>query len=357
MFTLRYIPTPEHQIINPPMEMTEIPSKVSIALSGGIDSHYVLHVISALAPHLKEHRIGGICVDFEDSLHTDSELAKVIAEKYNVPLKVIKVDDPLADLQKLIEIVGEPRINLYQYYLYKESSPYLITGDGADELYLGYTFRYKKYLDNMNQCKTWQDRVKLYLQCHQNDWVTDQELLLPGFNWDKILEYFRQFFYSESHNVHPLYPVMMADLSGKLRYDFVPCNTKLSKSVGVEVIAPFLQEVEIRNALAIPITERYNYFTNIGKLPLRRMIDRMDTFKKGFSFDLVRYWIRKGFDIVNSKIHKDSRCFEYISRDWYNQHLSDTDVRYINKYLQIYALELYLEIVEKEPQIEMPILD
>lgn len=328
------------------MEMTAIPDTVSIALSGGIDSHYLLHIITTLAPNLKENHLEGICIDFEDSLHTESEMAKIIADKYDVSLKVVKIDDPLADLPKLIEIVGEPRINLYQYYLYQNSKPYLITGDGADETYLGYTFRYKKYLDSIRLCNTWQDRVSLYLMCHANDWVTDQDELFPKFNWDLILNYFKQFFYFD-YGDNALYPVTMADLSGKLRYDFCPMNTKLSKYVDIEVICPFLQEVEIRSAITTPISDRYNYETNMGKLPLRRMINRMDTYKKGFGFDVVRYWIRKGFEKVTEKINKDSLCFNYISRDWYNKHLSDTTIPYINKYLQILALEHYLEMVEE----------
>ena len=69
--------------------------------------------------------------------------------------------------------------------------------------------------------------------------------------------------------------------------------------------------------------------TNTGKILLRKRLNRMDNHKRGFGFDLVAYYLRKGYDIVHNKINKDSLIFEYISKDWFNRHISDIDIRYV----------------------------
>lgn len=375
MFTLRYIPNEDHQIKELQDIPEHLPHRINMTLSSGIDSHYILHTFS-LMPNFRASNYEALCVDFIDTRDGDepeSVKAKQIAEKYGVDFVKVTIDDPLEDLAELISIVKEPRWNLYQYYLYllaKERTGVLITGDGADELYLGYTFRYQKYLDSVFKCKTWEDKAKLYLQCHANDWVKDQEQLFyqnrhttPPFNWNLIINHLKQYFYdgffTESADKIGdknlmLGPVILADINGKLRYDYIPSNTKLAKKAGIELLTPFLTPHEFENSLKnYSITEKYNYEKNIGKIPLRHLLNRMtDNHKRGFGFDLVKYWQRKGFDRIAKKINKDSLCFEYINIDWWNKHLSDISVPYINKFLQIYSLELYLELIDKEQIVE-----
>ena len=95
-------------------------SRISLALSGGIDSGFTLVMIRKLFPDLD---IDSICVGFGDD---DDEItrAKVIAEKYDCNFHELIVNNVLEDLPKLITIAGEPRWNLYQYYALEESKKY-----------------------------------------------------------------------------------------------------------------------------------------------------------------------------------------------------------------------------------------
>ena len=363
MFTLRFIPTPNHDIGEVYKPNRPPKPKASIGLSSGIDSHYLLHIIKS-NPIFTNTDLQGICIDFKDSRGPkESDVAQQLADAYRIKLKKIVIDNPLKDLETLISVVKEPRYNLYQYYLYKESRDLLVTGDGADEFYLGYTFRYKKYLDHVYETNNWLDKVKLYLTCHENDWVKDQtKIFNKKFKWDLIYNYLRQYFVdlpeygpaSEDEELYRLGPVIAADMHNKLRFDFKPCNAKLAEYCNIDLVTPFIYPTTYIPLLTeMSNAEKYDYEENIGKIPLRKVVGRMDTIKRGFGFDLVGFWLRKGYDMFLKNINKDSFCWEYINKEWFIEHCDSKNIRYVNKFLQIYALEMYLkqlpEIQASEP--------
>lgn len=108
------------------------------------------------------------------------QYAKKITELMGTDFYNVTVDNPHKDLPLLISIIQEPRWNLYQYYfieISKHFSDVLFTGDGADELFGGYTFRYNKFLSLLNHSHDWKQRVSSYLDCNERDWISDQEKL------------------------------------------------------------------------------------------------------------------------------------------------------------------------------------
>lgn len=328
------------------------PSNISIALSSGVDSNLILYLLRDEFPKLD---INCITVSFDE--FTEAKVAKKSAENKSASFHEIIVDDPLRDLPSLIGIIKEPRWNIYQYYFLKKAknlSNIIFTGDGGDEVFGGYSFRYKKYLDNYDYKLEWKDKVRLYLDCHERDWVPDQNDMFDTtlqFDWEKIYSIFRQYF---DNNLTPLDQVFMADYYGKLMYDFVPTQQKFLDYFNLIGFAPLLEPSVIDMAFKMSPSLKYNYTKNIGKIPLRKIMsnrsdDTLSKTKLGFSLDLKNLWSRSAKEIVISTLDK-GRIFEdkIIQKNFYIRSLKridDTmDVRYISKLLQLLSLEIWYKM-------------
>ena len=327
------------------------PRGVSIGLSGGVDSTLVLSIIRNIYPSLP---ITAASVTFSDEMD-ESDEARRIAELFDCDSRVVSVENPLKDLKRLITMVGEPRWNLYFYYVIQEAGRHnhlMLTGDGGDELFEGYTFRYKKFSESVGRTSGWTERAALYVSCHERDWVPDQEKMFGHairFDWQKIYSMFREFF---DNPLDPLSQVFLADFDGKLLFDWVPANTHMYSNLGVDGFAPLLQEPVIDFATHIPPGMKYNPVSGEGKLILRNILKNHGVEvrggKRGFGMDLPTLWRRYGKDEVSNSLSDDSMIFtsELVSRDWFlraTRHIEATmDPRYINKMLGLLALEFWL---------------
>jgi len=170
------IPSIENSICNEIESNLESHSSkdISIALSGGVDSTLVLSLLRKTNPDLK---INAVSIKFANSVDETPAAAK-IAERFEAEHNVIQLENYLSELPKAISIIKLPFWDLHWYYVVKKSktlSKTIISGDGGDELFAGYTFRYKKFLSLTSENSTPLEKVKAYLQCHERDRVSDQE--------------------------------------------------------------------------------------------------------------------------------------------------------------------------------------
>jgi asparagine synthase (glutamine-hydrolysing) len=328
------------------------PKKISLALSTGVDSNLILSLIRDEYPKLD---IKCISVSFDEA--SEANYAKKIAESMGTDFYNVTVDNPLKDLPLLISIIQEPRWNLYQYYFIEKSKQFsnvLFTGDGGDELFGGYTFRYNKFLSLSNHNHDWKQRVRSYLDCHERDWIPDQEKLFGEtvrFDWYSIYSLLRKYF---DNKLDPLDQVFLADYHGKLIYDFIPTNDKFFNHFGLTGVSPLLDSKIIDMAFKIPASIKFIDKTNVGKIPLRKILSTLegsnvsDT-KIGFGMDLKNLWSTNAKEIViatlsNASIFRD----KIISGDFYNHMIKiieDTqNVRYISKMLQLLSLEIWYKM-------------
>ena len=156
-------------------------ARVAISLSGGVDSALVLGLIRRHFPNLN---VTAISVRFEDG-YDETEQAARVAESLGVERHiVVTVEDYMRDLPAAISAVALPMWDLHWYHVAKraaaESADILISGDGGDELFGGYTFRYRGFLSAGKSNVTTglaspDQRVRAYLGNHARDYVPDQE--------------------------------------------------------------------------------------------------------------------------------------------------------------------------------------
>lgn len=325
-----------------------------VSLSSGIDSTLCLALLRKTFPQEKIVAVCGVFGKDQD----ESKRAREIARKFDADFKVIYMDSIFTNMPEIISISGKPRWNTYQHVIAREAKKHgdvLITGDGADEIFGGYTFRYNKFLNLLQPKDNWRIKTINYLECHNRDWVPDQEYLFGSaikFNWNEIYSYFRSYF---SNNLHPLEQVMLADYNGKLLYDFLPTSFSIFKYYGINGFQPFRDKEVVDFALRIPIRQKYDPINQKGKLVLRKIAKRLGVEhideKKGFSPSLWFDWKDHGKKICQTYLmQKDSQIFKkkLINYNWvlrsFERVENDGDVRYLNRLISIFALEIWCRI-------------
>lgn len=331
--------------------------KIAIALSGGVDSTLALSVLRNCIPN----EVEAISIKFADSVD-ETPLAANIAERLGVKQNVVYVENYLAELPKAISIIKLPFWDLHWYYVTKRAqtiSKYLVAGDGGDELFGGYTFRYNKFLNLVNYNSSPPERVKSYLQCHERDNVPDQDKIFgsrTGFSWkiihDQLVPYF-------DNSLPLLDQVLLADYNGKLLYNFLPVNTALHHYFDIKAIAPILSKEMISYATHIPYSQKYDRTTDTGKILLRKLLvkykmdDLISTTKLGFNVNTISLWKNFGHKLCK-KYLESSRIVqdEWINQSWIDAYLDkrdDLEIRYVNKLLGLLALEIWYRLfVTKE---------
>lgn len=333
--------------------------RVVVALSGGVDSVLVLALLRKTFPDIN---IDAISVKFIDSVD-ETKIASSLASQFNTNHHVITIDNFLEDLPKAISIIKMPFWDTHWYHLSKAAKQFsniLVSGDGGDELFGGYTFRYKKFLSKINENMNSEDKIKLYMECHERDWVPDQEKIfgeVSNFSWNEIYSQIRINFENE---LEELDQVFLADINGKLLYNWMPINSSFHDYFKIKSVTPLLSDEMLQYALHIKNSLKYDRSNSIGKIPLRKILlkyvnpDLITQSKQGFSVNTVSLWKNHGKELCNNYL-TDARIVKdgWIRQEWISKHLKNVednlDVRYVNKFLGLLAFEVwYRMFVTKE---------
>ena len=326
--------------------------KIGISLSSGIDSTLVLALLRKEFPSTD---IESISVKFSESTD-ETDISKKISEKFQTNHHILEIDNFLEELPKAISIVKQPFWDLHWYYLVKKMKSLtnvFLSGDGGDELFGGYTFRYKKFLELTNENSNTKEKIISYLNCHERDWVPDQELIFGNeckFNWEEIYQILEPYFNNSLSN---LTQVFLADYNGKLLHNMQPLYSSIHEHFDIQNITPIQNNQSIKLSCQIPNSMKYDYKTNSGKILLRHLVEKFDiknlisSKKQGFSVNTVNMWNSYGKMIFLHYFDK-SRLIEdkILNLNWIEKYVnkSTIDVRYVNKLLGILALEIWYRL-------------
>jgi asparagine synthase (glutamine-hydrolysing) len=333
-------------------ELDSNSKKIGISLSSGIDSTLVLALLRKEFPSTD---IESISVKFSESID-ETDVSKKISEKFDTNHHILEIDNFLEELPKAISIVKQPFWDLHWYYLVKRMknlTNVFLSGDGGDELFGGYTFRYKKFLELTNENSSTKEKIISYLNCHERDWVPDQELIFGNeckFNWEEIYQILEPYFNNSLSN---LTQVFLADYNGKLLHNMQPLYSSIHAHFDIQNITPIQNNQSIKLSCQIPNSMKYDYKTNSGKIILRHLVEKFDvqnlisSKKQGFSVNTVNMWNSYGRIIFLHYFDK-SRLIEdkILNLNWIEKYVnkSTLDVRYVNKLLGILALEIWYRL-------------
>jgi asparagine synthase (glutamine-hydrolysing) len=264
----------------------------------------------------------------------------------------------LSELPKALSIIKLPFWDVHWFYVVKKAnqlSKVLVSGDGGDELFGGYTFRYEKFLANHKPSFSPLEKTRLYLDCHQRDWVPDQDKMFgknAKFSWNEIHQQISIHF---DNSLSPLNQVFLADFNGKLLYNWIPLNKSFHDYFGVRSLSPMLSDELISYATHLAPVAKYNNEKKVGKIPLRELLSKhvpkelISSEKHGFSVNTVNLWKADGEEfcerfLLNGRTIEDG----WINGEWVNTKLSqlksNQDVRYVNKFLGLLAFEIWYRI-------------
>ena len=326
--------------------------KIGISLSSGIDSTLVLALLRKEFPTTE---IESVSVKFSESVD-ETNASKKISEKFNTNHHVLEIDNFLEELPTAISIVKQPFWDLHWYYLVKKMKTLtnvFLSGDGGDELFGGYTFRYEKFMNLTNENSTSKEKIISYLNCHERDWIPEQKMIFDKqckFSWDEIHQILNPFF---NNSLPRLTQVLLADYNGKLLHNMQPLYNLIHKEFDIQNVTPIINQELIELSCQLSNEMKYDSSTNKGKLPLLKILDKykitnlISSKKQGFSVNTVNMWELYAKKIFlyyfdNSRLIED----KIINSDWIKSNISknDLNVRYINKFLGLLALEIWYRL-------------
>jgi len=327
--------------------------KIGISLSSGIDSTLILALLREEYP---SNEIESVSVKFSESTD-ETNASKKISEKFQTNHHILEIDNFLEELPNAISIVKQPFWDLHWYYLVKKMKNFtnvFLSGDGGDELFGGYTFRYKKFLKLTNENSTTNEKIIAYLNCHERDWVPDQESIFDKenqFKWNDIYKILEPYF---DNTLPRLTQVFLADYNGKLTHNMQPLYKLIHDYFSIRNITPIQNEELIQFSCLLRNDQKYDFKSNLGKIILVNLLDKYNLKhltslqKQGFSVNTSNLWNTYGKKTFLHYFDK-SRLIEdkIINSDWIEKYISknNLDTRYINKFLGILALEIWYRLL------------
>ena len=92
-----------------------------------------------------------------------------------------------------------------------------------------------------------------------------------NFSWNDIYSKLTPYF---ENDLPPLNQVFLADINGKLLYNWIPLNSSFHKYFEMKSVTPLLSKELIEYSTSLDNSLKYNKNQRIGKLPLRKILEK-----------------------------------------------------------------------------------
>lgn len=353
--------------------------EVGAYLSGGMDSGTITALAARDLPNMRTFTCGfdlrsasGIELGMDEREKAEYMSYLYRTEHYQMVLKAGDMQQVLPTLTWHLEEprVGQSYPNFYVAQLASKFCKVTLAGDGGDELFAGYPWRYYRAVVN-DDFEHYVDKYYLYWQ-----------RLLPADSINKIFsplwsdishlstrEMFKNVFHSHASQLtrpedyinHSLYFEAKTFLHGLLVVE-----DKISMAHGLETRVPFLDNDLVDFAMKVPVslklgnlgevirldenepgpkTSKYFQKTRDGKLLLRRVMESYvpdeiaDGVKKGFSAPDASWFRGESIDYVQRCLMgKNALIFNYLDRSTIQSLINDHLTGKENRRLLIWSL-------------------
>jgi asparagine synthase (glutamine-hydrolysing) len=268
-------------------------------LSGGYDS-------SAMVLYMKNFGINPetFSIGFKNWEKSEHQFAQIVAAHLNVPNKYVIADENSLDLVNIMPLVyDEPiaDISIVPTYmvskLAKQNVKAVLSGEGADEIFGGYTWQHQFYeeLNNKNWLQTIksifkkQDTVSFYAQAMAMGWFDKEELenmLNPSLH--QFIPVDAHWFYRKNFksNLTPLKSIQYLDMKCFMGELVLTKIDRASMANSLEVRVPFLDHSLFEKIFSLKESQyfkknqtKYLLFENIKKYLPNSILNRK---KQGF---------------------------------------------------------------------------
>jgi len=268
-------------------------------LSGGYDSSAMVHFMKKLGINPETFSIG-----FNNWEKSEHQFAQIVATHLNVPNKYVIADEKSLDLVNIMpKVYDEPiaDISIVPTYmvskLAKQNVKAVLSGEGADEIFGGYTWQHQFYKEIYNK-KWWQkvksifikqDTVNYYANAMAMGWFDKEELrsmLFPSLHQfipSDVHWFYRKNFKS---NLTPLKSIQYLDMKCFMGELVLTKIDRASMANSLEVRVPFLDHVLFEKIFSLKESQyfkksqtKYLLFENIKKYLPESILNRK---KQGF---------------------------------------------------------------------------
>lgn len=350
---------------------------MALLLSGGIDSATIGYYAKKNGCDFESYSIGYDGFSKYDELENALESAKLLGIA-NKELKITQ--DEFIDVAKnLYNIIDEPLndpaivpLNILFRELKKDGFNIVLSGEGSDELFLGYR-QYFEFLDIENlkllRGKNWLSNYFHSNYSSDREWerykrVFDGTLLFRGSGENftdlqknyalkqnirdnaslKYIQQYRDAFEFSTHNDESIW-YSYIDLHIHLAEHFLPKVSYLAHHHQVASITPFLDEKLAK--LIFSIKPKLRYESGVSKALLREVLKTkfdsaiLSRKKKGFSTPFIEYLFNSGEIELITKVNNETNFFK---KDILEYHLQKAKSGAFKQHVWgLYVLSLWIK--------------